>query len=175
MRWDTCRRIHSAAARLKTELDTLCKGEAQAHNAASLAAMQEELRHGRGRQRSLVERRGALQSVLSTRTEQLGTVQEALLEVKEQLNRKGNSASDANPLVELKHATQRLRGDVRELDLAVGVLSHVVTHNHAARSEYRNHTKHRRARRQQREREPSSSLGSSMEVDMDLDSINTGV
>jgi len=59
-------------------------------------------------------------------TNKMSTIQDQLDELKSEMNSRESSATDTSPLVSIKHALQNIKGEVREFDLRIGVVSHTL-------------------------------------------------
>lgn len=57
---------------------------------------------------------------------QLARVTEQLEVIKAQMDERGTSMTDAGPLVKIKQALTRLRADVQEMELRIGVVQHTL-------------------------------------------------
>ena len=51
---------------------------------------------------------------------------EQLDEVKSTMDERGNSMTDTTPLVKIKKALQRLKREIKEMELRMGVVSHTI-------------------------------------------------
>lgn len=62
--------------------------------------------------------------LISERNAELHRLAAALEDVKQQLDSRGSNLSDASPLVGLKAGMERLRGELKAMEVRIGVASH---------------------------------------------------
>ena len=58
----------------------------------------------------------------------LQTITDELEEVKAQMDDRGNSMNDTSPLVQIKDALARIKKEIRQMELRIGVSEHSLTH-----------------------------------------------
>ena len=68
----------------------------------------------------------AVQLRVTSLTSELAAVSEALDEVQGAMEERGSSLSDSSPLIQIKAALSSLRGDIKDLDVQLGVQGHSV-------------------------------------------------
>eukprot|EP00904_Undaria_pinnatifida_P000259 jgi/Undpi1/10233/HiC_scaffold_28.g12686.m1 len=59
-------------------------------------------------------------------TEALAALSDELQELKEKMDSKGDSMSEASPLVSIKQALQQIKAEIKTFDLRIGVVSHTL-------------------------------------------------
>ncbi|KAG0581518.1 hypothetical protein KC19_4G257700 [Ceratodon purpureus] len=82
----------------------------------------------KGRLVAVEEKFGAIGEVMQKLAGEHGKVLEALEQVKQKMVEKGNEISDLSPLLQMKSAMQRLRLELREMEVQIGVLEHTFVH-----------------------------------------------
>ena len=68
----------------------------------------------------------SVQLRVTSLTSELAAVSEALDEVQGAMEERGSSLSDSSPLIQIKAALSGLRGDIKDLDVQLGVQGHAV-------------------------------------------------
>jgi hypothetical protein len=107
---------------------------------AALKHLAADYRGGSERQAQLQESVTRAQTRVTGLSNELAAVSEALEDVKAQMEERGSSMTDTSPLIRIKAALSNLRGEIKTLDLQLGVCGHAVmqhriSHKMAGRNE----------------------------------------
>ena len=59
-------------------------------------------------------------------TNELAEISEELDDIKSQMDSRGNSMTDTSPLILIKKALSRIKGEVKQMDLRIGAVEHTL-------------------------------------------------
>lgn len=86
------------------------------------------------KQSELKQQLQSAQSRVTALSNELATVSEALDDIKGQMDERGSSMTDTSPLIRIKASLSSLRGEVKAMDLQLGVVGHAVMQYRVGRS-----------------------------------------
>jgi estrogen-related receptor beta like 1 len=116
--------MKSISAQIKDAVEKMRSKEMSLNNQLEpIRADYEELAKGLKATR---DKHAATQASVGSLTNAMGSIQEQLDELKEDMEGRENSATDTSPLVNLKAALVSIRGDVQQFDLRIGVVGHTL-------------------------------------------------
>lgn len=78
----------------------------------------------KGRLSGLEEKQKKMGEVVTKLTNEHAKIMESLTQVKQKLVEKGNEISDLSPMLHMKSAMQKLKRELREMEVQIGVLEH---------------------------------------------------
>lgn len=78
---------------------------------------------------------------ISELSNELAVVSETLEEQKARMDEIGSGMTDAKPLVSIKQALAKLKGEIKQIDLRTGVIQHTLLHGKLAHKRYHFQTK----------------------------------
>mmetsp|Transcript_11757 Transcript_11757/g.29055 ORF Transcript_11757/g.29055 Transcript_11757/m.29055 type:complete len:429 (+) Transcript_11757:74-1360(+) len=123
---DDMERTLQAVRKAEQKLNSLCQGEV-----AELQQKQDELQLKREEFNKHTEQINSLSNELASITEELD-------KIKEKLDERGNSMTDASPLLKVKSALSRLKTEAKQMDIRIGVVTHTLV---AKKLKHDQHTK----------------------------------
>jgi len=107
-------RTLQAVRKAEHKLNTQCQGEV-----AEFASKQDELT-------AKQEEYSKNSEYINALTNELATVSEELHGIKSRMDEKGNSMSDTSPLIKIKSALTRLKAELKQMDIRIGVVTHTL-------------------------------------------------
>ena len=116
--------MKSISAQIKDAVEKMRSKEMSLNNQFEpIRAEYEELAKGLSSTR---DKHAVTQASVGSLTNVMGSIQEQLDELKEDMEGRENSATDTTPLVNLKAALLNVRNDVQQFDLRIGVVGHTL-------------------------------------------------
>lgn len=125
-------RLESVAHNVAAVQQRLLAKEDTILNGGKYADAIEEYRNAKDRLDSLQTERTTLSSMVADETQELTDLTARLDATKKSIKDKGRRMTDTTPLIRIKSAIQTVREEMRDMDVRIGILSHLLLQSQLA-------------------------------------------